>query len=148
VTITPTAGGTAASNSGVATVVAPLTAVPVTFDPTHAVSFTGIVGSFTDPNSNTTTSSAFSISINWGDGTAASSGTASYNSSTKQWNVTAAHVYALKGTYCGCRLKLNLYSLALRSQLMQGSYPADEAHSINSHPAPAAGQRDLARGAP
>jgi hypothetical protein len=100
VSVTPAAGGAAIStSSGIATVVAPLTATPATFKPTHTLLFSGIVGSFTDPNANTTTSSVFSISINWGDGTAASAGMASYNWATDQWNVTGSHLYAVKGSY-------------------------------------------------
>jgi hypothetical protein len=99
VTVTPTAGGApVSSSSGHATVVGPLAAVPVTFKPTHGVSFTGIVGAFADPNVNTA-SSAFTISINWGDSTATSAGTAAYSSSTQQWNVSGTHKYASKGTY-------------------------------------------------
>jgi hypothetical protein len=75
-----------------------LTAIPAAFQPTHAVPFAGIVGSFTDPNT-TSMPTAFSISVNWGDGTAASSGTASFNPATGQWDVNGSHTYALTGSY-------------------------------------------------
>jgi len=100
VVVKPTAGGRSIStSSGYATVVAaPLTAVAAAVKATHAVAFTGVVGSFSDPNASAGSSPLFAISINWGDGTT-SVGTASYNSSTKQWNVTGTHKYASAGTY-------------------------------------------------
>lgn len=64
----------------------------------EGVSLLGVVATFTDANP-LAIAGNYVVSINWGDGTAASAGTVSYNASTKRWQVAGSHTYRVGGTY-------------------------------------------------
>ena len=53
---------------------------------------------FTDANPGDHTAD-FTATIDWGDGTAPTTGTVSYNSVTKVYTVAGSHIYAEEGTY-------------------------------------------------
>ena len=53
---------------------------------------------FTDANPGDHTAD-FTATIDWGDGTAPTTGTVSYNSVTKVYTVAGSHTYAEEGTY-------------------------------------------------
>lgn len=60
-----------------------------------------VVATFTDPGVvlPITTPGAYSASINWGDGGAASAGSVTFNNQTQIFTVTAQHLYVEEGTY-------------------------------------------------
>jgi predicted outer membrane repeat protein len=64
----------------------------------EGVSLLGVVATFTDANP-LAIAGNYVVSINWGDGTAASAGTVSFNTSTKRWQVAGSHTYRVGGTY-------------------------------------------------
>ena len=98
---------------------AALTAVPITFKATHGVTFNGIIGSFADADLGQTNALDYKITITWGDKTATSSGTATFNKSTKRWDVHGSHKYAAKGTF-----KLSI--------LVQDGFPSGSTATIAS----------------
>jgi hypothetical protein len=93
-------GGSPASASPTATVgVAGLTATGTNISLVEGVSFTGQVATFTDANP-TAPLADFSATINWGDGTATSSGTVTQPGGVgTTFVVSGTHTYAEKGVH-------------------------------------------------
>jgi hypothetical protein len=92
------ANNTSAQATGTATVTdAPLTPSPTTISTLIQTPFAGTVGSFQTTNPYAT-SANFTASINWGDGTAPTSGTVS-SSFYDSFNVVGQHSYATVGTF-------------------------------------------------
>ncbi len=68
-------------------------------NPSQGVSFTGQVATFTNTDLSTTASS-YAATINWGDGTSSSAGTATAVSGTPgSFTVSGSHTYSTSGTY-------------------------------------------------
>ncbi len=76
-----------------------LNAVSAAFSAVHGAMLDYYIGTFIDSNALDTAASGFTATVNWGDGTAASTGVVAYNASTKHFNVTGSHKFAAKGTY-------------------------------------------------
>lgn len=95
VTVTPT-GQTARTINSIANIAdAPLSGVKVTFSATKNVQFTNkLVGSFSDGNVYDLTPGEYAVTIAWGDSTATSTGTVTYNTTTKRWDIKGTHKYA------------------------------------------------------
>ncbi|HET6880071.1 MAG TPA: TIGR03118 family protein [Pirellulales bacterium] len=88
-------GGSATSVTSQAKVAdAPLTAAKVTFAPTEGIAFSGVVATFTDADPAGVLSD-YSAAIDWGDGSASTSGTVSMGAGGG-FEVTGAHTYAEK----------------------------------------------------
>ncbi len=101
-------GGQALNVSSTATIAdAPLTAFARTFTATHNVAFTNkIIGSFTDANYFNFSGGVYTISIDWGDKTAKTAGTAVWNSFSKQFDVYGSHKYLAKAPTGGYKLRI------------------------------------------
>jgi uncharacterized repeat protein (TIGR01451 family) len=73
---------------------AQLSGVKVTFAATKNVQFTNkIVGSFSDANPFDLNAGEYAVTIAWGDATATSTGSLTYNASTKRWDIKGSHKY-------------------------------------------------------
>jgi large repetitive protein len=83
---------------------ATLTPLPVTFAPTEGVSFTGVVGNFTDANTNPDLAD-YSATIFWGDSTT-TVGTIMPNASGG-FEVTGTHTYAEQDSYYEVTVTIN-----------------------------------------
>jgi hypothetical protein len=64
----------------------------------EGVALLGVIATFTDSNP-LAVAGNYVVSINWGDGSANSAGTVSFNASTKRWQVAGSHTYRTGGTY-------------------------------------------------
>jgi hypothetical protein len=76
---------------------APITATGTTFSATEGVTFTGMVATFTDPDT-ASTAAEYSATIDWGDSTASTPGTIS-GPTGGPFTVSGTHMYAEQGTY-------------------------------------------------
>ena len=92
----PAAAGTIQSTASISD--AAITATGSSVSGKEGVSLLGVVATFTDANP-LAIAGNYVTSINWGDGSAASAGTVSFNSTTKKWQVTGSHTYRIGGTY-------------------------------------------------
>jgi uncharacterized repeat protein (TIGR01451 family) len=94
VVVTPTGQSGVTINSTANIAAASLRGVSVAFSATKNSAFSNkFVASFYDNNTYATTASAYTAIINWGDGTASSNGTITYNSTTKRFDVRGSHTY-------------------------------------------------------
>jgi hypothetical protein len=97
VAVTDPAGGAAASTATATVSTAPITAQGGFMDgPVAGTSSTLIVGTFTDANTYDAASS-YTASINWGDGTAATTGTV--DGAAGVFRILGSHAYAQDGYY-------------------------------------------------
>jgi hypothetical protein len=100
VTITDNLATTTATDTADVTD-APLTAVPTTLVSTEGAQFSGSIGGFTDADTYDDNSSVadYTVSIDWGDGTAADTTSGVVTGSGGTFNVTGVHTYAEEGPY-------------------------------------------------
>ncbi len=96
VTVKDQGGSTAAATSTARVADAALTATGTTIDATEGVAFSGMVASFTDANPRAVPTE-FTATIDWGDKTAATSGTIA--AVMGGFAVSGTHTYAEEGTY-------------------------------------------------
>lgn len=75
----------------------PITATGTTFNTVEGASFTGTVATFTDPDTSAT-AGEYTATINWGDGTAPTSGTIT-GPIGGPFTVSGTHTYTEEGTY-------------------------------------------------
>jgi hypothetical protein len=101
VTITKAnAAGVSADSTTVSVADAPLSASPVSFTTAEGAVFSGPVATFTDADPSPTTAADYTVTIDWGDGTASSAGVvAQPGGPGTAYTVSGAHAYALDGTY-------------------------------------------------
>ena len=76
---------------------APITAIGTTINSVEGAPFTGVVATFTDPDT-TATASEYSATINWGDGSAPTAGTIT-GPTGGPFSVSGTHTYIEEGTY-------------------------------------------------
>jgi hypothetical protein len=95
VTISDVGGSQATVTSSVAVADAPLSASALTVSATEGASFSGVVASFTDADSNAVAGD-FNVTITWGDGTT-SAGTVA--ASGRRFTVTGTHTFAEEGSF-------------------------------------------------
>jgi hypothetical protein len=99
VKVTSTGGASTTINSAARIADAPLSgATGLLISGNEGQQFSGGAALFADANPGATASN-FTAAINWGDGTATTSGTISFNSAAGKWQVNGAHTYRVGGTY-------------------------------------------------
>jgi hypothetical protein len=98
VTVTSSSSGGSASASALGTVSGELTASPFPLDATAGEAFTGLLASLTDANTSDTAAD-FTVSVDWGDGTAADAGFAVDGGSPGFFLVFGTHTYASSGSF-------------------------------------------------
>ncbi|HEX8911882.1 MAG TPA: DUF11 domain-containing protein [Humisphaera sp.] len=87
---------------------ATLSGISRLFNATRNTSFNGIVGSFKDANPYDLNPAEYAVSINWGDGTAASVGTLVYNTSLARWDIRGTHTYTKVSPTGGFKLVITI----------------------------------------
>lgn len=109
VTVTPAAGGASSviNSTGVIRDAA-LRGISRLFGATRNVPFNGLVASFVDNNPFDITPSDYLVTIDWGDGTATTGGTITYDSTLKQFNVAGSHTYTTASPLGGFKLTITV----------------------------------------
>ncbi len=99
ITVAAKGGGPTSAVTGVVNVAAELTPISRTINLTHNVSFGGVVGSFTDHDSNNRDASVYHAVVDWGDGTVTplTVGQLYFNKGYNRWDVTGGHKYTTAG---------------------------------------------------
>jgi hypothetical protein len=97
-------------NGNAAIGAAPLTAFAQTISAKKKTNFQGVVGSFKDADATNTNAGAYKITIDWGDGTAKTSGRAVFNRLSGRWDVVGSHTYSSKSPGAGYRVKITIVS--------------------------------------
>jgi hypothetical protein len=95
ITIKTISTGSTSAATATATITSPIKPVGTSFSVVHNTTFTSkVVGSFNDATGNLSTGAGkYTATITWGDGTATSTGTIVYNSTTKRFDVKGTHKY-------------------------------------------------------
>ena len=98
VTVVHNATGARSAASGTVTIAdATLLGSPLDFNAPATVPFQGTIASFNDDNSQAAPSD-FLATIDWGDGSPASTGTVTWNSATSQFDVGGSHTYSAQAS--------------------------------------------------
>ncbi|HWB09164.1 MAG TPA: TIGR03118 family protein [Pirellulales bacterium] len=105
VIVTDLGGSQATARSTAEVADAPLSATPVTISATEGTQFAGTVATFTDGNPSATTAD-FTATLDWGDGTTATTGTVSVNP-TGGFIVVGSHTYIDEGSNVPIRITIN-----------------------------------------
>lgn len=109
VTVTPAAGGTSVPINSTAVIRdAALRGISRLFGATRNAAFNGLVASFIDNNPFDITPADYLVTINWGDGTATTGGTVTYDSTLKQFNVSGSHTYTAASPLGGYKLTITI----------------------------------------
>ncbi len=95
VSVKDNAGHSASAGQSLAVSDAPLTPVPMTTSAHVNQSFTQTIGAFLDGDQLNTKAGGYMVTINWGDGSAKTGGTAVF-ASAGHWTVKATHKYTAK----------------------------------------------------
>lgn len=118
VKVTPTGQPASTINSTANIVAASLRGVSISTSATKNVAFTGkLMASFYDNNTFATTPSAYTAVINWGDGTATSNGTITYNATTKRFDVKGSHKYTKASPTGGFKPSITILKIGSTQQV-------------------------------
>jgi len=95
ITVKTNSTGSTSTATATATITSPIKPVGTSFSVVHNTTFTSkVIGSFNDATGNVSTGAGkYTATITWGDGTATSTGTVVYNSTTKRFDVKGTHKY-------------------------------------------------------
>jgi len=98
ITVTSSSSGGSANATALGTVSGELSTSPFPLDATAGEAFTGLLASLTDSNTSDTAAD-FTVSVNWGDGTAPDAGFAVDGGSPGFFLVFGTHSYASSGSF-------------------------------------------------
>jgi hypothetical protein len=102
-------GGASLALNGAATISpAPMAAFGRTFYARKKSPFLGVVGSFRDGDSGNKDPGRYKITIDWGDGTAPTTGRAVFNPNTGRWDVIGQHTCDCKGPTSSYKVKITV----------------------------------------